>query len=132
VALEQWGSSGFANTDSDLQLKKHGIHQLIVSMEATVRYAADFSDEAVFPERQQTWSCPDNPLAGVMHMPISFHIGGRRPRLPSVSAAGAMATPAEAMASAATEAARPAAVTARATARLRRIRTRRALISTRV
>src|SRR5215471_3618937 len=30
VALEHWGSSGFANTDLDLQLKKHGIHQLIV------------------------------------------------------------------------------------------------------
>jgi len=25
VALEHWGSSGFANTDLDLQLKKHGI-----------------------------------------------------------------------------------------------------------
>jgi len=30
VALEHWCSSGFANTDLDLQLKKHGIHQLIV------------------------------------------------------------------------------------------------------
>src|SRR5262249_53862133 len=28
VALEHWGSSGFANTDLDLQLKKHGIQQL--------------------------------------------------------------------------------------------------------
>src|SRR5215468_8883014 len=44
VALEHWGSSGFANTDLDLQLKKHGIHQLIVMgliahtcVEATVR-----------------------------------------------------------------------------------------------
>lgn len=48
VVLEHWGSSGFANTDLDLQLKKHGIHQLIVMgliahtcVEATVRYAAD-------------------------------------------------------------------------------------------
>jgi nicotinamidase-related amidase len=48
VALEHWGSSGFANTDLDLQLKKHGIHQLIVigliahtCVEATVRYAAE-------------------------------------------------------------------------------------------
>src|SRR5262245_9949450 len=31
VALEHWCSSGFANTDLDLQLKKHGIHQLIVT-----------------------------------------------------------------------------------------------------
>jgi ureidoacrylate peracid hydrolase len=48
VALEHWGSSGFANTDLDLQLKKHGIQQLIVMgliahtcVEATVRYAAE-------------------------------------------------------------------------------------------
>jgi len=48
VALEHWGSSGFANTDLDLQLKRHGIHQLIVigliahtCVEATVRYAAE-------------------------------------------------------------------------------------------
>ena len=30
VALEHWCSSGFANTDLDLQLKKHSIHRLIV------------------------------------------------------------------------------------------------------
>ena len=47
VALEHWCSSGFANTDLDLQLKKLGIHQLIVMgliahtcVEASVRYAA--------------------------------------------------------------------------------------------
>src|SRR3989442_3729426 len=52
VALEHWGSSGFANTDLDLQLKKHGIHQLIVigliahtCVEATVRYAAELGYE---------------------------------------------------------------------------------------
>ena len=31
VAHEHWGSSGFANTELDLQLKMHGIHQLIVT-----------------------------------------------------------------------------------------------------
>ena len=48
VAQEHWCSSGFASTDLDLQLKKHGIHQLIVigliahtCVEATVRYAAE-------------------------------------------------------------------------------------------
>jgi nicotinamidase-related amidase len=48
VAQEHWCSSGFANTDLDLQLKKHGIHQLIVMgliahtcVEATVRFAAE-------------------------------------------------------------------------------------------
>src|ERR1700730_733232 len=30
VAAEHWCSSGFANTDLDLQLKKHGIRKLIV------------------------------------------------------------------------------------------------------
>jgi nicotinamidase-related amidase len=52
VALEHWGSSGFANTDLDLQLKKHAIHQLIVMgliahtcVEATVRYAAELGYE---------------------------------------------------------------------------------------
>jgi ureidoacrylate peracid hydrolase len=48
VALEHWGSSGFANTDLDLQLKRHGVQQLIVigliahtCVEATVRFAAE-------------------------------------------------------------------------------------------
>jgi ureidoacrylate peracid hydrolase len=52
VALEHWGSSGFANTDLDLQLKRHGIHQLIVigliahtCVESTVRYAAELGYE---------------------------------------------------------------------------------------
>jgi ureidoacrylate peracid hydrolase len=52
VALEHWCSSGFANTDLDVQLKKHGIHQLIVMgliahtcVEATVRYAAELGYE---------------------------------------------------------------------------------------
>ena len=51
-ALEHRGSSGFANTDLDLQLKKHGIDQLIVigliahtCVEATVRFAAEFGYE---------------------------------------------------------------------------------------
>ncbi len=68
VAAEHWCSSGFANTDLDLLLRKHGIHQLIVigliahtCVEATVRFAAelgygvtvvkdataDYSDEAM-------------------------------------------------------------------------------------
>ena len=50
--MEHWCSSGFANTDLDLQLKKHGIHQLIVigliahtCIEATVRFAAELGYE---------------------------------------------------------------------------------------
>jgi len=52
VVQEHWCSSGFANTDLDLQLKKHGIHKLIVigliahtCVEATVRYAAELGYE---------------------------------------------------------------------------------------
>jgi ureidoacrylate peracid hydrolase len=52
VAQEHWCSSGFANTDLDLLLKKHGIHQLIVTgliahtcLEATVRYGAELGYE---------------------------------------------------------------------------------------
>jgi ureidoacrylate peracid hydrolase len=52
VALEHWCSSGFANTDLDLHLKKHGIQQLIVigliahtCVEATVRFAAELGYE---------------------------------------------------------------------------------------
>jgi len=48
VALEHWGSSGFANTDLDALLKAHGIQRLIVigliahtCVEATVRFAAE-------------------------------------------------------------------------------------------
>jgi len=52
VAHEHWCSSGFANTDLDLQLKKRGIHKLIVMgliahtcVEATVRYGAELGYE---------------------------------------------------------------------------------------
>jgi ureidoacrylate peracid hydrolase len=52
VAQEHWCSSGFANTDLDLLLKKHGIHQLIMTgliahtcLEATVRYGAELGYE---------------------------------------------------------------------------------------
>jgi ureidoacrylate peracid hydrolase len=52
VATEHRCSSGFATTDLELQLKKHGIHQLIVIgliahtfIEATVRYAVELGYE---------------------------------------------------------------------------------------
>jgi nicotinamidase-related amidase len=52
VVQEHWCSSGFANTDLDLQLKKYGIHKLIIigliahtCVEATVRFAAEFGYE---------------------------------------------------------------------------------------
>ena len=52
VAQGHWCSSGFANTDLGLQLKKHGIDKLIVigliahtCVEATVRFAAELGYE---------------------------------------------------------------------------------------
>ena len=48
VAQEHWCSSGFANTDLELLLKRHAIHKIIVvgliahtCVEATVRFAAE-------------------------------------------------------------------------------------------
>lgn len=48
MALEHWCSSGFANTDLDLLLKRHGIRQVIAvgliahtCVESTVRFAAE-------------------------------------------------------------------------------------------
>ena len=48
VAQEHWCSSGFANTDLDLQLKRHGIQKIIVAglvahtcVESTVRCAVE-------------------------------------------------------------------------------------------
>ena len=52
VAQEHWLSSGFANTDLDLQLKKHGLRAVIVigmrantCIESTVRFAAELGYE---------------------------------------------------------------------------------------
>ena len=52
MSSEHWGSSGFANTDLDLQLKKRGVDKLIVMgliahtcVEATVRFAAELGYE---------------------------------------------------------------------------------------
>jgi len=53
------GSSGFANTDFDLPLKKHCIHQLIIvgliahmCVEATVRYAAELGYEVTMAKER--------------------------------------------------------------------------------
>jgi nicotinamidase-related amidase len=52
VASEHWASSGFANTDLDLLLKKHGLSKLIViglrantCIESTVRHALELGYE---------------------------------------------------------------------------------------
>src|SRR5262249_6981781 len=48
VAAEHWCSSGFANTDLDLLLKRHGVQRLLVvgllattCVESTVRFAVE-------------------------------------------------------------------------------------------
>ena len=54
LASEHWCSSGFANTDLDLLLKRHGVQRIIVvgliahtCVEATVRFAAELGYEVV-------------------------------------------------------------------------------------
>lgn len=66
VAHEHWCSSGFANTDLDLQLKRHGIEQVIVMgliahtcVEATVRFAAELGyDVTVVRDATADYSTP--------------------------------------------------------------------------
>jgi nicotinamidase-related amidase len=77
VAQEHWCSSGFANTDLDLQLKKHGIHQLIVigliahtCVEATVRYAAELGyDVTVVKDATTSYSNDHMHAALEINMP---------------------------------------------------------------
>jgi len=76
VALEHWCSSGFANTDLDLQLKKHGIHQLIVigllahtCVESTVRFAAELGYEVTMA-KDATASFSDEQMHAALHINI--------------------------------------------------------------
>ena len=82
VAQEHWCSSGFANTDLDLQLKKHGIHQLIVvgliahtCVEATVRYAAEFGYE-VTVDRDATASFSEVEMHAALDVNIPNYASG--------------------------------------------------------
>jgi nicotinamidase-related amidase len=76
VAQEHWCSSGFANTDLDLLLKKHGIHQLVVMgliahtcVEATVRYGAELGYE-VTVVRDATASYSDTEMHAALEVNI--------------------------------------------------------------
>src|SRR4030095_3992654 len=76
VTLEHWCSSGFANTDLDLQLKKHGIHKLIVigliahtCVEATVRYAAELGYEVTMV-KDATASYSDKEMGAALEVNI--------------------------------------------------------------
>ena len=81
VATEHWCSSGFANTDLDLQLKRHGIHQLIVigliahtCVEATVRYAAELGYEVTMV-KDATASYSDKEMHAALDINIPNYAG---------------------------------------------------------
>jgi len=81
VAAEHWCSSGFANTDLDLQLKKHGIHQLIVigliahtCVEATVRFAAELGYE-VTVVRDATADYSDEAMHAALNVNMPHYAG---------------------------------------------------------
>jgi ureidoacrylate peracid hydrolase len=74
VAQEHWCSSGFANTDLDLLLKKHGVHRLIVigliahtCVEATVRFGAELGYD-VTVVRNATASYSDEHMHAALHV----------------------------------------------------------------
>jgi nicotinamidase-related amidase len=77
VASEHWCSSGFANTDLDLQLKRHGIQRLIVigliahtCIEATVRFAAELGyDVTVIKDAVADYSAEMMHAALELNMP---------------------------------------------------------------
>ncbi|HEX5256352.1 MAG TPA: isochorismatase family cysteine hydrolase [Mycobacterium sp.] len=77
VAHEHWCSSGFANTDLDLQLKRHGIERVIVvgliahtCVEATVRFAAELGyDVTVVRDATADYSDTEMRAALEVNMP---------------------------------------------------------------
>ena len=76
LALEHWCSSGFANTDLDLQLKKHGIHQIIVigliahtCVESTVRYAVELGYQVTMV-KDATADYTDEMMHASLHLNI--------------------------------------------------------------
>jgi ureidoacrylate peracid hydrolase len=77
IAQEHWCSSGFANTDLDVLLKKHGIHQLIVvgliahtCVEATVRFGAELGyDVTVVKDATASYSDREMDAALEVNMP---------------------------------------------------------------
>jgi nicotinamidase-related amidase len=94
VALEHWCSSGFANTDLDVQLKQHGIHRLIVigllahtCVESTVRFAAELGYE-VTVVKDATASYSD----AEMHAALAINIpNDARAMVPTHEVGGALA-----------------------------------------
>ena len=82
VALEHWCSSGFANTDLDLQLKKHGIQELIVigliahtCMEAMFRFAAELGYEVAMV-KDATADFSDEEIHAAVDINMPYHASG--------------------------------------------------------
>lgn len=74
IAQEHWCSSGFANTDLDPLLTRHGIHQVIVigllahtCLEATVRFAAELGYD-VTVVRDATASYSDDEMHAALEV----------------------------------------------------------------
>jgi ureidoacrylate peracid hydrolase len=107
VTQEHWCSSGFANTDLDMQLKRHGIQRLIVAglvahtcVESTVRYAvelgydvtlvkdatADYSEE--FMHAALVPNLPNYASAIVTTQEVTEALSGSRPLEQRSSAMG--------------------------------------------
>ena len=77
VAQEHWCSSGFANTDLQVLLERHGIHRLIVigliahtCVEATVRFGAELGyDVTVVADATASYSDVEMHAALEVNMP---------------------------------------------------------------
>jgi ureidoacrylate peracid hydrolase len=81
VALEHWCSSGFANTDLDLQLKRHGVDRLIVTgllahtcLESTVRFGAELGYD-VTVVRDATASYSEKEMHAALDVNIPNYAG---------------------------------------------------------
>ena len=87
VVSEHWCSSGFANTDLDLLLKRHGIHRVIVvgliahtCVEATVRFAAELGyDVTLVKDATADYS------AAYMHAALEINIPSYASRIVTAS-----------------------------------------------
>jgi ureidoacrylate peracid hydrolase len=81
VALEHWCSSGFANTDLDLQLKRHGVDRLIVTgllahtcLESTVRFGVELGYD-VTVVRDATASYSEKEMHAALDVNIPNYAG---------------------------------------------------------
>jgi nicotinamidase-related amidase len=101
VVQEHWCSSGFANTDLDLQLKHQGIHKLIVigliahtCVEATVRFAAELGYEvAVVKDATASYSQEHMRAALEINLPNYASVVTTKEVLAAISARGKRSAP---------------------------------------